>query len=159
MSPMASEIIQIRPAAPEDVVDLRHRVLRAGLPRALAVFEGDHEPETRHLVAVLTDGTVVGCVTYLRRPPPFDPSREAWQLRGMAVAPSLQGRGVGARLLVEGERTVVAAGADLLWCNARTPAVPFYRKHGWEPVGEEFEIETAGPHQRMRKALTTGRVG
>jgi hypothetical protein len=42
----------------------------------------------------------------------------------------------------------------LLWCNARVPAVPFYREMGWAVVSEPFEIPTAGPHVRMVKRLT-----
>jgi predicted GNAT family N-acyltransferase len=42
---------------------------------------------------------------------------------------------------------------DLLWCNARTPAVRFYQKQGWTPVGEEFDVPLAGPHVRMFKRL------
>lgn len=156
MTPMPPETVQIRLARPEEVVDLRHAVLRAGLPRSTAVFDGDSDPETRHLVAVGPDGRVIGCATILRRPSPFGDPRPAWQLRGMAVEPGLQGAGLGSRLLAAGETIVRESGHTLMWCNARTPAVAFYRRHGWETVGEEFPVETAGPHICMRKELPAG---
>jgi len=143
-------MIEIRPARLDEILELRWRVLRAGLPRETAIFEGDHEPTTRHFAAVL-DGRVVGCATILRRPWMDKP---AWQLRGMAVEPQYQRRGIGTLLLEAIERTVRAEPHSLqLWCNARTPAIEFYRRHGWQRVGQEFVIPTAGPHYRMYKLL------
>src|SRR5436190_10031407 len=54
--------ITIRRAAAEEVVDLRHAILRAGLPRETAIFPGDDDPTARHFVAVM-DGQVVGTLT------------------------------------------------------------------------------------------------
>jgi GNAT superfamily N-acetyltransferase len=141
-------MIEIRLAKLDQILDLRWRVLRAGLPRQTAIFEGDEEPTTRHLAAVL-DGRVVGCATLLRRPWMNQP---AWQLRGMAVDPQHQRRGIGTLLLQAIEGIVRAEPHSLqLWCNARTPAIEFYRRHGWQRVGQEFVIPTAGPHYRMCK--------
>ena len=42
--------------------------------------------------------------------------------------------------------------AAILWCNARISAAPFYRKHGWRPVGDTFDIPPFGPHVVMRWA-------
>jgi N-acetylglutamate synthase-like GNAT family acetyltransferase len=140
----------IRSAAVEEVIDLRWRILRAGLDRSTAFFEGDHESTTHHLVAEL-NGRVVGCVTILQRPWEGQP---AWQMRGMAIEPELQGTGIGRMLVDAVERTAREAGHSCqLWCNARSPVVGFYHKLGWKVVGEEFVIPTAGPHFRMQKRL------
>ena len=40
-----------------------------------------------------------------------------------------------------------------MWCNARTPAVGFYQRHGWVVASEEFEVKTAGPHFKMTLKL------
>jgi predicted GNAT family N-acyltransferase len=143
-------VIQIRPASIQEILDLRWRILRAGLGREAANFDGDDEPTTLHFAAV-ADVAIVGCVTILHRPWEDQP---AWQLRGMAVEPALQRGGVGGRLLAIVETAVRAVPHSLqLWCNARTPATGFYRKHGWQLVGNEFEIPTAGPHVKMTKRL------
>jgi GNAT superfamily N-acetyltransferase len=133
------------------VVDLRHEVLRAGLARETAVFDGDDEPATAHFAAV-RGGIVVGCVTIMRRP---HEGRDAWQLRGMAVAPDLQRGGVGARLLRAAEDHVRHApdAPRQMWCNARVPASGFYVRHGWRVVSAPFDIPTAGPHVRMAKIV------
>jgi len=140
----------IRDARAEEIVDLRHEILRTGLPRELAHFEGDEEPTTHHVVAEL-DGQIIGCATILRRPWNGQP---AWQLRGMAVANGMQGRGVGTMMLEELERIVRESGHSAqMWCNARVPAAQFYRKHGWQIVADEFHIEHAGPHVKMTKSI------
>lgn len=73
----------------------------------------------------------------------------AWRLRGMATDSESQGKGYGAELLREGLRVCQQKGAQVVWCNARTSAVPFYSKLNFDIKGEEFEIEGVGPHFLM----------
>src|SRR4051794_32310091 len=98
-----SRNIIIRRGNTEELIDLRHEILRAGLPRESAYFKGDDEPTTIHVVAEL-DGKIVGCATMLQR---RWEQRPAWQLRGMAVAPSLRKTGIGSKLLNEIERLAI----------------------------------------------------
>lgn len=139
----------IRTAAASEVIDLRHKVLRAGLPRETAMFPGDDAPTARHFVAEV-DGRIIGCVTlHLNE---WNGER-AWQLRGMAIEPTRQGSGIGAQLLCEAERSAAASEVKQMWCNARVPASGFYTKHGWTTESDEFDIPTAGPHIRMSKRV------
>lgn len=140
--------IEFRQATLEEILDLRHRILRAGLPRETALWSGDHDEHTRHFAA-LHQGQVVACASLLLTQWEGQP---AWQLRGMAAAENFRRRGLGRRLLQLLEHTAQQAHlADRIWCNARTPALGFYRKQGWQTVGEEFVIESAGPHYKMLK--------
>ena len=68
--------VVIRPALWEEIVDLRHAVLRQGLPREEALFPGDEAPTTRHCGAFL-DGVTIGCATLLASQWEGEP---AWQL-------------------------------------------------------------------------------
>jgi len=140
----------IRRAAASEVIDLRHAVLRAGLPRETATFPGDDDAAARHFVAE-QDGRIVATLTlHLNR----WGDQAAWQLRGMAVEPALQGSGIGAQLLLAAERSVLDdSPTHQLWCNARVPAVRFYEKHGWTVVSDPFDVPTAGPHVKMIKRL------
>ncbi|HEY1922961.1 MAG TPA: GNAT family N-acetyltransferase [Tepidisphaeraceae bacterium] len=141
--------IKIEEVPFEMIVDLRYEVLRAGLPRAAANFPGDQDAKTVHVAA--HDGeAVVGCASVMVNE---WEGRPACQLRGMAVDPKYQGAGVGGRLLAAIEAAARRHGVDLIWANCRSPAVPFYRKNGWEIVSKEFEIPTAGPHFRMIRPL------
>ena len=143
--------ITVRRADLGELVDLRHAVLRQGLPRAEALFPGDDAPTSRHYGA-FRGGKVVCCATLHASEWEAEP---AWQLRGMATAPQARRTGLGRRVLklIEDDLRGHAGGVLLLWCNARVPAVPFYREMGWEVVSAEFEIPTAGPHVRMIKRL------
>lgn len=143
--------IIIRRGNTEEIIDLRHEILRTGLPRELAHFDGDAEPATIHVVAEL-HGKIVGCATILRRPWNNEP---AWQLRGMAVSRSMQGAGIGSRLLIEIERIAAAEHfSQQFWANARVPAKKFYQHHGWTVVSDEFMVEHAGPHVKITKTIS-----
>ena len=144
-------MIQVRRASAGEVIDLRHAVLRAGLPRHTAIFPGDDAPQTVHVVAE-DEGDIIGCATIVASAWNGQP---AWQLRGMAVRPTHQRTGVGGLMLKQLQRVAQESADDvrLMWCNARTPAVPFYERHGWTTASDEFVIETAGPHVKMTLKL------
>ena len=134
------------------LVDLRHRILRADLPRAAAIFAGDDDAGTVHYaLRTPTDDRVIACGTFMREP--YD-GQPAWRLRGMAVDAAAQRAGLGSSLLAGAERDLLAIGySRLLWCNARSPAIGFYERAGWHVVSDEFDIPTAGPHRVMIKRL------
>ncbi len=141
--------IRVERVTVEEIIDLRHVVLRAGLARESAKFPGDDDPQAVHLAAKI--GTkVIGCASILVNE--WNGER-ACQLRGMAVDPVEQRRGVGRLLLAEIEVIAVEKKVRLLWANVRKVAVAFYQKCGWEIVSAEFEIPTAGPHFKMKKFL------
>jgi N-acetylglutamate synthase-like GNAT family acetyltransferase len=141
--------LHFRRAAAADILPLRHAVLRAGLPITEANFDGDDAEETFHIKAV--DGEkVVGCATLMLNPFGGEP---ACQLRGMAVDPAYQRHGVGRTMLRAVDLVAKSKGIKLLWANARCPAVPFYKKYGWNVVSEEFDIPTAGLHFKITRRL------
>jgi GNAT superfamily N-acetyltransferase len=133
--------VAVRRAALSEIIALRHAELRAGLPRASAEFEGDHEPAARHFGAFLPDGACVGCASFVPRPWHGEP---AHQLRGMATRGDLVRCGIGTRLLAGAEEALRAEGVTLLWCNARLAAVPFYLRLGWRIASGRFDIPTVG---------------
>ena len=145
--------VVVRRAAAAELVDLRHAVLRQGLPRSQAMFPGDEAPTSRHYGA-FRDGRLWCCATLHASEWEGEP---AFQLRGMATAPEARRMGLGRRVMNYIEADLLAAAADdvplLLWCNARVPAVAFYKSIGWAVVSGPFEIPTAGPHVRMTKRL------
>ena len=73
----------------------------------------------------------------------------------MATHPEFRGCGIGGGLLHYGEQIIqLQLKTDLIWCNARTGAVEFYRQQNWRVVSEEFMITGVGPHYRMVKDMT-----
>jgi GNAT superfamily N-acetyltransferase len=141
--------IVFRRADASEIIDLRHRVLRAGLPRVEAIFPGDEIPTNYHFAAfeASTGSPALCCATFHLNSWEDHP---AWQLRGMATEPTWAGRGLGRGVMDLAVTTIRAASpVKFFWCNARLIAVPFYQKLGWQIASELFEIPTAGPHHQM----------
>lgn len=138
---------------PGEVLALRSQVLRAGWPPDDCVYSNDHKPTTFHAGALDESGVVVGVVSFHVEPYPHEPIAPALRFQGMAVAPSLQSTGIGSTLLswaLDHARSLEEY--ELVWCAARTPALSFYKRLGFEEVGDEFTTEW-GPHYLMFRSL------
>ena len=130
--------------------DLRSRVLRPGRPIEECSYPEDTLPGAFHLGAF--DGEdLVGIASF--SPEHIEGTQNAYRLRGMAVDPALQGRGIGAQIMQFAFAHLGSLGCDVLWCNARTPAVGFYRNLGFETFSDEFDIPTIGPHYKMKRPM------
>lgn len=140
--------MDVRPITAAEARTVRFPVLRAGMPPESAIFDHDDDPNVRHFGAF--DGSrLVGVATFFPEPCPGRPGLPAWRLRGMATLKDMQGRGAGRALVAEGVRVAAAAGATLMWCNARVTARGFYEKLGYVAVGGEFELPASGKHYVM----------
>jgi len=144
--------LEIRRATLDEILTLRHAVLRADGPLESALLPGDTagdaEGEGAHWGAWL-NGTLAACASlYAVRG--ADGSFST-QLRGMATAPTLRSQGLGGRLLeaVAADWESAREAAGPLWCNARIRAVPFYERHGFRSLGAPFNIPGIGEHLRM----------
>ncbi len=60
------------------------------------------------------------------------------QFRKMAVLPSDQGKGFGKQLLLYVIEYCKTQDITILWCNARTSALDFYKKIGFVANGEPY---------------------
>ena len=143
------------------VLDLRHRVLRAGRPRQSARLDGDDDPATIVLAGWLpTSGAgvagPVSTATVMVQPCPWYPGVPARRLRAMATDPAARGLGAGSAVLAEAVRRARAGGAELLWCHAHQAAVAFYARAGFAVHGPEFDVAGIGPHSCMHLDLAPG---
>ena len=113
-------------------------------------------------IGAWADEMLVGCAAVFPDPWPGGsagvataPEPAAWRLRGMAVDPAQRRTGVGREVLVVAVEAARAAGAPLLWANARTAALSFYEAVGWQVAGEEFITPDTGlPHKPIVLPLT-----
>lgn len=141
------ELTLIHPEHPlyEGALDLRFRVLREplGYPRSAVAFP--FEAQSLHLVA--HEGpTVLGCVLF------HPEDAHGGRLFQMAVAPHLQGQGLGARLVTALEAELRRRGFTHVHLHARAHVVPFYERLGYAVYGEPY-TEVGIPHRDMRKTL------
>jgi GNAT superfamily N-acetyltransferase len=138
----------------EQTQPLRSIVLRNGTADGQVPFAEDDWPGVVHLGVIDDDGQVVGTSTWIPRPFAPEPEVDAFQLRGMATAHTRQGTGVGALLLEAGCARAQAAGAELVWANARDAALAFYERNGFVVVGDGFVDQTTQlPHHVVARRL------
>lgn len=158
---MAAPIpVAVRTITAAETGPLRLAVLRPGQPPQTAVYPGDDAPGTYHLGAFdgafdgACDATseLVGIASLYAEPRPHHPPL-GWRLRGMATAPARRRGGIGTLLLRACVDHVAAEGGGELWCNARTPAVAFYRRAGFDVVSQPFHVPGIGPHVVMRRVV------
>jgi predicted GNAT family N-acyltransferase len=74
------------------------------------------------------------------------------QIGRMAVAKNWRGRGVGAAILQALISLADKEGCRMVRLHAQTHALEFYAKHGFTPVGGEFD-EAGIPHRAMELRL------
>lgn len=143
--------LTLRPAAVEEILPLRQVVLIDGTDHPSPEFDGDRETTTLHIGVFDAANRAVACATVMQQ---SDNDTPAWRLRGMATDPAYRGEGVGAAVMRYLQQMLVEADGPMrMWCNARINAVPFYRRTGWQTVGETFTIAGVGPHVRMIRWL------
>lgn len=134
-----------------EMLELRNRILRR--PLGLELGEDERQRDAAaFLLGCYDGGKLVGCLL-------LEKSNQEWvKMRQVAVSEDMQGRGVGAQLL-EGAYDVARKwGYENMYCHARMTASDFYLKHGWLPVGDEFD-EQGIPHKRMEAPLIDRRTG
>lgn len=129
--------------------DLRRLVLRDAVADADVTFPEDELPGAFHLAALDGVGDVVGVSTWAPVPTGRRPGAQAWRLRGMATAPAVQGRGVGAAMLEAAVTRLRAAGVAVVWADGRDTALRFYQRHGWQVEGDGYVTGPGLPHHTV----------
>ena len=128
-------------------VELRWEVLRKPLGMSFTQEQLDSERDALLYAAYIVDGAnerLAATAFFI----PRDATRV--QLRQMAVAPSLQGRGAGRTLLEHMERDAQSRGYTEIVAEARVSALPFYVKLGYIASGGIYE-HVGLPHRKISK--------
>ncbi|MBX2979296.1 MAG: GNAT family N-acetyltransferase [Flavobacteriales bacterium] len=140
--------MEVRNIAAQETHALRLLVLRPGGVLADCQWPIDTAEGAFHLG--VDEGTERICVASFQAATHAQVRAErAWQLRGMATHPHHRGKGAGRVLVEHALAHLREQGADVLWCNARMVAVPFYERLGFRIEGPPFEIPGIGGHHVM----------
>lgn len=131
---------------------VRQPVLRKGKPIESCVFEGD-DLDTTHHFGLYSDKDLIGIISLFTKINTTFAEKNQGQIRGMAVLDTHQKKGIGEALVKHCERYCLENDTDLIWFNARTAAVGFYKKMDYQTVGEAFDIKDVGEHYLMYKQL------
>lgn len=139
------ETLYVRTITPEQARPIRSAILRPGYPSSYSIYPGDDNPDTFHAGAFIGDH-LVGIATVFHENFPQLNLADGWRLRGMAVIPEYQRKGVGKALIDACLSYLLKIQGGMIWCNARLDAMPFYRAMGFQTLGEVFDIPESGPH-------------
>ena len=129
---------------------LRQKILRPHLPAEDCKYNYDSDPSCLHLAYKIQNQTVTVASFYIESHPLLN-AGTPYRLRGMATDTNYQGQGYGEKVILKAFEILATKKCDLLWCNARLRALPFYSKLGFQVIGDVFEIEGIGPHKVMYK--------
>ena len=128
-----------------ETFSVRSEVLRKSKPIETCYFDGDELSDTIHFGLFFND-ELVGVTSVFKSINKNFEFENQFQLRGMAILNTYQGKGFGGLLLKEAIGYVKQNNADILWFNARENAVKFYKSHNFTIYGESFEINDIGTH-------------
>lgn len=131
----------------EDAVSVRHAVFidEQGVPENKELDGKDEE--AIHFVAY--DGRKAVGTARLRQ---YDGAETTAKVERVAVRAERRADGIGQALMSAVEETARKEGYTTVVLHAQVPVVSFYRKLGYETLGEAFD-EAGIAHRKMRKAL------
>ncbi|GGH02869.1 N-acetyltransferase [Polaribacter pacificus] len=143
-------MIQIKKITAAQTHPIRLKVLRNGLDLPV-VLDGDTHSDSFHLGA-FEEKTLIAVSSYIKTNNALF-NQPQYQLRGMATSNEHTRKGCGKAMLQFAEDILIEKGCKSLWFNAREGALLFYKKMGYQIVGEPFEILEIGIHYQMYKEL------
>ena len=145
--------MKVMQISPQDTYGIRQQMLRPGLEIDHCKFQNDEDDNTIHLGAFIEGRLVSVASFYFNNNPRFNEDVQ-YQLRGMATLPEHQNQGFSRELLKFGFPLIKRNFCQLVWCNARLNAEGFYKKTGFEAIGNTFNIPDIGHHILMIKKFT-----
>lgn len=142
-------MVSVKKIRAEETFPLRLEVLRKNidLPHQ---FDGDLDDETFHLGVFENEKLV--CIGTFVKNAIEEIKGTQYQLRGMATATDVRGKGYGKLLLSFATDELTKRNINFLWCNAREVAVQFYEKNHFQIIGDLF-VNKVGPHYKMYKEI------
>ncbi|AYF44273.1 MULTISPECIES: GNAT family N-acetyltransferase [Halobacteriovorax] len=136
----------------KDTYGIRKKVLGIENVESSYLFEGDTESGTFHLGAFIENNLVSVASFYFNRNSKFNIDNQ-YQLQGMATLEDFRKQGLSRELLNVAFPIIKQNFCNLVWCNARVEAAPFYQKLGFEISGDEFDVENIGKHILMYREI------
>ncbi|MFM2202306.1 MAG: hypothetical protein RL040_1506 [Bacteroidota bacterium] len=138
---------------PAETQSLRHRVLWPHLSSPeVCVIDIDNRDDAFH-VGVFQGESVISIGSFFRMSSPRLVQQNQYRLRAMATDPDYRRMHAGDYLLSFACEELRMRHVDVLWCDARLVAVPFYESIGFSKFDDVYEVPLIGPHHFMWKQL------
>jgi len=142
---MEFKLIELTSEAYQQEVVLRNEVLLHPVGLDVQTLDPNSEDSSFHLGA-FKNSDLQACLVLSPR------ADQQIQMRQVAVHKSLQGKGIGKKLVDFSEVFAKEKGFETMFLHARDHAVGFYKKLAYQVVGDYFE-EVGIPHLKMIKQL------
>lgn len=150
---MPNPSMHVRLLQPAETRALRHLVLWPHIKdESDCVLAIDEAAGTMHF-GVVVNGMIASVGTIYPELSPKVKASRPFRLRAMATHPDYRRKHLGENLLKHAFIELTQLGGDVLWCDARIAAVPFYTSLGFQIHSEIYDVPNIGPHQFMWKEL------
>lgn len=149
---MSADSVSIKQINHTETYPVRQIILRPQRPLETCFFQGDELETTFHFGLFMED-KLAGIISLFKNNSPLFSQEYQYQIRGMAVLEEYQKYGLGRQLVAHSEEFLKSTSTELIWFNAREIAVNFYKKSGYQVIGDAFDIPDVGPHYVMWKAM------
>ena len=144
--------MQIKEITAKETHHVRHLVLRQNQPLSACIYPHDEDDFTLHL-GVFIQSDLASIVSFYKEVSPDISAKSQYRFRGMATLPDHRSKGYGSALLAYGENILKERNVEIVWCNARVSALPFYLKLNYTDLPHIFDIPGIGPHKVMFKKI------
>ena len=133
--------------------DIRKRVLWPHIKNDNYAISVDKDPATFHL-GTFVEKKVISVGTFIKETNPKFHTNSQYRLRAMATDLNYQIKGAGKILFLKGLEILKEKKIELLWCDARINAIPFYEKLKMKSLQNLYNIKDIGLHKTMYINLT-----
>jgi len=125
--------------------DLRWKILRAPYNQPKITEQDDLENDDFPIMVCEVDGIPIGVgrAHFI--------SEDEAQIRSISVEVEWSGKGIGSIVLKELEKIITAKGAKRIIIHARSNAVEFYKKNGYQVVEQSYTLFDEIEHFLMDK--------
>ena len=148
MSSLVIQVVDFGSELQKQSLELRREILRKPLNLEFSLQELAQENNQVHIVASI-DGIVVACLLLVIV------DSKTVKMRQVAVTGSLQGQGIGTRMVSFCEEWCIKKGYCRITLNARENAIRFYKELCYTVEGAPF-LEVGIPHVKMLKDWCAG---
>lgn len=146
LAPVTNEADLMQALAIREVVFIEEQHVPEGIER------DELDAHAYHVLAMMGGHAIgTGRLVMLEKSPEGTSGKWA-KIGRMAVLQAHRKDGIGNRLLRALEDEAKRRGVTHIVLHAQVHAMKFYEKHGYKPVGAEFE-EAGMPHREMHKSL------
>lgn len=137
----------VKEVKPEELLQLRHEVIRPNLPLEKAAFPTDSLTDTIHLGYFHNDELVAG--GSFHRETYQNDQGLGFRLRGLACKFEHRREGYCSAIMDLALVMLKEREVEYIWGNARRSSYKFFEKYTLKYLSKEFEIEGIGLHRVM----------